>query len=270
MSARAFRRARSFSCRLSRDKRSFVKPAFDQFVKPTARHADLVIPRGLDNVVAIDVVCTLIAQRLTLRSNDASRARTPGTTRCFRLCNGLDRLTPPSMQRRSPLARVCTLALQSTLSLCVHHVALQRRPRPPTASSCCRRTTSCARSSRVCSTPRRSATTLSRLPIVSFIWSASERDQSVFAPVDKRSIDPGARASVGARAASAARRRDADRVRAASLHSRLSRAHWRVCLLRVGAESRFTVAPCPRCAPPAGFRFRHSTDTCCRSFAPSL
>lgn len=55
----------------------FVKPSFDEFVKPSARHADLVIPRGVENVVAIDIVCTLIAQRLQQRGGEPYRARTP-------------------------------------------------------------------------------------------------------------------------------------------------------------------------------------------------
>lgn len=56
----------------------FVKPAFDEFVKPSARYADLVVPRGIDNVVAIDIVCTLLKQRLTQRATNARElSRTP-------------------------------------------------------------------------------------------------------------------------------------------------------------------------------------------------
>lgn len=65
----------------------FVKPAFDEFVKPSARYADLIVPRGVDNVVAVDIVCTLLKQRLAQRAANArelSRTPTPllvaGTT----------------------------------------------------------------------------------------------------------------------------------------------------------------------------------------------
>jgi uridine kinase len=34
----------------------FVKPSTEQFVEPTKRHADIIVPRGLDNVVAIELV----------------------------------------------------------------------------------------------------------------------------------------------------------------------------------------------------------------------
>eukprot|EP00850_Spirogloea_muscicola_P024153 SM000456S16100 [mRNA] locus=s456:3467:8651:- [translate_table: standard] len=41
----------------------FVKPAFDDFVLPTKKHADVIIPRGGDNRVAID----LIVQHLRIK-----------------------------------------------------------------------------------------------------------------------------------------------------------------------------------------------------------
>lgn len=34
----------------------FVKPSFDDFIFPTKKYADVIIPRGLDNTVAIDLV----------------------------------------------------------------------------------------------------------------------------------------------------------------------------------------------------------------------
>uniref|UniRef100_A0A0N4ZLU3 Uridine kinase n=1 Tax=Parastrongyloides trichosuri TaxID=131310 RepID=A0A0N4ZLU3_PARTI len=35
---------------------NFVKPSFDEFVFPTKKHADVIIPRGADNHVAIDLI----------------------------------------------------------------------------------------------------------------------------------------------------------------------------------------------------------------------
>ena len=53
--------------------RQFVKPSFDQFVAPSRRHADLVVPwhRGEANSVAIDLIAEHI--RLKLRRHDLLR-----------------------------------------------------------------------------------------------------------------------------------------------------------------------------------------------------
>lgn len=42
----------------------FVKPAFDGFVRPTMNNADVIIPRGLDNEVAIDLMIQHIKRQL--------------------------------------------------------------------------------------------------------------------------------------------------------------------------------------------------------------
>jgi uridine kinase len=34
----------------------FVKPAFEEFCSPTKKYADVIIPRGADNTVAIDLI----------------------------------------------------------------------------------------------------------------------------------------------------------------------------------------------------------------------
>ncbi|XP_014254572.1 probable uridine-cytidine kinase isoform X1 [Cimex lectularius] len=35
---------------------NYVKPAFEEFCLPTKKHADVIIPRGADNIVAIDLI----------------------------------------------------------------------------------------------------------------------------------------------------------------------------------------------------------------------
>ncbi|KAG0258018.1 hypothetical protein BG011_003597, partial [Mortierella polycephala] len=45
----------------------FVKPAFDTYVYPTKRNADVVIPRGLENLVAIDLLTKHIQRQLQER-----------------------------------------------------------------------------------------------------------------------------------------------------------------------------------------------------------
>ncbi|KAJ3152085.1 Uridine-cytidine kinase-like 1 [Geranomyces michiganensis] len=46
--------------------KTFVKPAFDEHIYPTMKYADVIIPRGLDNVGAIDV----LTKHLTRQLND--------------------------------------------------------------------------------------------------------------------------------------------------------------------------------------------------------
>lgn len=42
----------------------FVKPAFDDFILPTKKYADIIIPRGGDNDVAIDLIVQHIRTKL--------------------------------------------------------------------------------------------------------------------------------------------------------------------------------------------------------------
>uniref|UniRef100_A0A0K0DU74 Uridine kinase n=1 Tax=Strongyloides stercoralis TaxID=6248 RepID=A0A0K0DU74_STRER len=51
---------------------TFVKPSFDEFVFPTKKHADVIIPRGADNVVAIDLIVQHMSEIL----------RSPRSTPC--------------------------------------------------------------------------------------------------------------------------------------------------------------------------------------------
>jgi len=44
-----------------------VKPAYDNYVLPSQRHADIIVP-GSNNTVAIDLICTHIRRKLMERS----------------------------------------------------------------------------------------------------------------------------------------------------------------------------------------------------------
>lgn len=46
----------------------FVKPAFDEFVQPTMVYADIVVPRGVDNTVAIDLIASHVANKMRERA----------------------------------------------------------------------------------------------------------------------------------------------------------------------------------------------------------
>ncbi|XP_052539549.1 uridine-cytidine kinase-like 1 isoform X4 [Tympanuchus pallidicinctus] len=56
----------------------FVKPAFDQYIQPTMRLADIVVPRGSGNTVAIDLIVQhvhsqLEERELSVRNKETSR-----------------------------------------------------------------------------------------------------------------------------------------------------------------------------------------------------
>ena len=42
----------------------FVKPAFDDFILPTKKYADILIPRGGDNHIAVDLIVQHIRTKL--------------------------------------------------------------------------------------------------------------------------------------------------------------------------------------------------------------
>ncbi|KAG6908693.1 hypothetical protein DXG01_003707 [Tephrocybe rancida] len=46
----------------------FVKPAYDNFVRPTSSHADIIVP-GSNNQVAIDLISAHIRRQLEERAN---------------------------------------------------------------------------------------------------------------------------------------------------------------------------------------------------------
>lgn len=45
-----------------------VKPAFEEFCLPTKKYADMILPRGADNDVGIDLIVQHIQVRRFLRS----------------------------------------------------------------------------------------------------------------------------------------------------------------------------------------------------------
>ncbi|PIC34550.1 hypothetical protein B9Z55_014166 [Caenorhabditis nigoni] len=44
----------------------FVKPAFEEFCRPTKKYADVIIPRGADNHVATDLIAKNLQQKMIL------------------------------------------------------------------------------------------------------------------------------------------------------------------------------------------------------------
>lgn len=52
---------------------TFVKPAFEEFCLPTKKYADVIIPRGADNEVAIDLIVRHIEELLKISRNRTQR-----------------------------------------------------------------------------------------------------------------------------------------------------------------------------------------------------
>lgn len=51
---------------------TFVKPAFEEFCSPTKKFADVIIPRGADNTVAIDLIVHHIGEILRPGANNST------------------------------------------------------------------------------------------------------------------------------------------------------------------------------------------------------
>ena len=58
---------------------TFVKPAFEEFCLPTKKYADVIIPRGADNQVAIDLIVQNIGDYLSNKEHVVPRPTTPGS-----------------------------------------------------------------------------------------------------------------------------------------------------------------------------------------------
>jgi len=51
---------------------TLVKPAFEEFCLPTKKFADVIIPRGADNLVAIDLIVQHIRELLNQRNGNSN------------------------------------------------------------------------------------------------------------------------------------------------------------------------------------------------------
>ncbi|XP_077268285.1 uridine-cytidine kinase isoform X2 [Temnothorax americanus] len=56
---------------------NFVKPAFEEFCLPTKKFADVIIPRGADNTVAIDLIVQHIRDFLSNRGRQMAEPESP-------------------------------------------------------------------------------------------------------------------------------------------------------------------------------------------------
>jgi uridine kinase len=58
---------------------NLVKPAFEEFCLPTKKHADVIIPRGADNTVAVELVAQHIQDIIWRRKTAGSKNGSPFT-----------------------------------------------------------------------------------------------------------------------------------------------------------------------------------------------
>ncbi len=58
----------------------YVKPSFEDFILPSKKYADVIIPRGSENVVAIDLLAEHIIDLLTERHQDLTRTDSNGSS----------------------------------------------------------------------------------------------------------------------------------------------------------------------------------------------
>jgi len=52
---------------------TFVKPSFDEYILPTKKYADVIIPRGSDNLVAIDLIVQHVLSKLEQKKSVTPR-----------------------------------------------------------------------------------------------------------------------------------------------------------------------------------------------------
>ncbi|XP_024605933.1 uridine-cytidine kinase-like 1 [Neophocaena asiaeorientalis asiaeorientalis] len=92
----------------------FVKPAFDQYIQPTMRVADIVVPRGSGNTVAIDLIVQHVHSQLEERELSVSGRRSweapdrASSSSCIGNASRPGRRPPascPRMSLRLPLTR---------------------------------------------------------------------------------------------------------------------------------------------------------------------
>lgn len=53
----------------------FVKPAFDEYINPTKKYADVIIPRGADNLVAVELIVGHIKSELAKRESSKGNGK---------------------------------------------------------------------------------------------------------------------------------------------------------------------------------------------------
>lgn len=54
----------------------FVKPAYEEFIKPTMRHADIIMPRGAFNTVALNLLLENLSTKILIKEDEELKDET--------------------------------------------------------------------------------------------------------------------------------------------------------------------------------------------------
>jgi uridine kinase len=104
----------------------FTKPAFEEFCLPTKKYADVIIPRGNDNTVAISLIVQHIQDLLQCTSSRRSSLRGDGDSNSPSQngvhSNGITQTTPPrstSLSKPAPLLSPAVTGGGTAVPTCV-------------------------------------------------------------------------------------------------------------------------------------------------------
>lgn len=64
---------------------SMVKPSYCNYIAPTMAHADIIVPRGGDNKVAIQLIVQHVHTQLQLVSQEKSRTLFPSLSKPWKI-----------------------------------------------------------------------------------------------------------------------------------------------------------------------------------------
>ncbi|TMS12533.1 Uridine-cytidine kinase-like 1 [Larimichthys crocea] len=119
----------------------FVKPAFEQYIEPTVQSADIVVPRGGENFVALDLIVQHVHSQLEKRGKKVPRQLhvVPiGVSVCFlesaNAAAGRFKQSSRNKARDSDHNRCCTFPLSAVCARSALASAHQGQPLPKTLS----------------------------------------------------------------------------------------------------------------------------------------
>jgi len=95
---------------------TFVKPCYEEFCLPTKKYADVIIPRGADNVVAIDLIVNHIQEILRSPRSTPTMNGTNGDT--TKISNAHKPKTLPIRVTNGSNAPLCENGANTTPNTC--------------------------------------------------------------------------------------------------------------------------------------------------------
>ena len=107
----------------------YVKPTFEEFCLPTKKYADVIIPRGAENMVALNLIVQHLNEYLNNTSHHVNSSDSDTNNSSWNNQNdsGLNVTTP---LQRSPVASTANLSPSSSFAISPNksHTDLSSRP----------------------------------------------------------------------------------------------------------------------------------------------